>query len=217
MFSPRALALERGWPGRIDGDRVVQLAAQTLQSFFTGGGAAREHAEYALADVDLRAPVLHPPAVRVFSGADFAFGNPASIYGPGDEIPYPLGARSLELGVALAAVVGRDGAIGGYTLANTWRAPELPAPKSRDFALSIGPFLLTDRPAATVHVGGRSVELAPAWDALVANAALNTTLRAGDLLVVDGGAGGEIGPGDVAELRGDGFGVLCNRVVAAPS
>ena len=66
MFTPKELALERGWPGRIDGDRVVQLAAQTLQSFFTGGGGAREHAEYALADVDLRPPVLHPPSVRDF-------------------------------------------------------------------------------------------------------------------------------------------------------
>ena len=61
MFTPRELALERGWPGRIEGDRVIQLAAQTLQSFFTGGGSAREHAEYALADVDLRPPVLRPP------------------------------------------------------------------------------------------------------------------------------------------------------------
>jgi hypothetical protein len=61
MFTPTELALERGWPGRIEGDRVIQLAAQTLQSFFTGGGMAREHAEYALADVALRPPVLHPP------------------------------------------------------------------------------------------------------------------------------------------------------------
>jgi hypothetical protein len=44
MFSPVDLDLARGWPGRIDGDRVMQLAAQTLQSFFTGGGEAREHA-----------------------------------------------------------------------------------------------------------------------------------------------------------------------------
>ena len=35
MFSPKGQDLERGWPGRIDGDRVVQLAAQTLQAFFT--------------------------------------------------------------------------------------------------------------------------------------------------------------------------------------
>ena len=66
MFSPRDRDLLRGWPGRIDGDRVVQLAAQTLQAFFTGGGEAREHAEFALADVVLRAPVLHPPTVRIF-------------------------------------------------------------------------------------------------------------------------------------------------------
>ena len=51
MFSPREPFLERGWPGRIEGDTVIQLAAQTLQSFFSGGGQAREHGEYPLADV----------------------------------------------------------------------------------------------------------------------------------------------------------------------
>src|SRR5438094_627497 len=66
MFTPKDLQLERGWPGIIEGDTVVQLAAQTLQAFFTGGGSARRHAEYPLAEVDLRAPVLHPPAVRDF-------------------------------------------------------------------------------------------------------------------------------------------------------
>jgi hypothetical protein len=66
MFSPKSKHLWRGWPGRIEGDRVVQLASQTLQSFFTGGGKAREHAEYALEDVDLRAPVYYPPSVRDF-------------------------------------------------------------------------------------------------------------------------------------------------------
>ena len=44
MFTPVELELERGWPGKIDGDRVIQVAAQTLQAFFTGGGTAREHA-----------------------------------------------------------------------------------------------------------------------------------------------------------------------------
>ena len=47
MFSPVGRDLERGWPGRIEGDRVIQLAAQTLQSFFTGGGQARAHDEFA--------------------------------------------------------------------------------------------------------------------------------------------------------------------------
>ena len=66
MFTPRELALERGWPGKIDGDRVIQVAAQTLEAFFTGGGNAREHAVYPLADVELRAPVLRPPSIRFF-------------------------------------------------------------------------------------------------------------------------------------------------------
>src|ERR1700748_1184278 len=66
MFSPKGNDLERGWPGRVEGDRVIQLAAQTLQSFFTGGGSAREHAEDAVPDVALRPPVLRPPSVRDF-------------------------------------------------------------------------------------------------------------------------------------------------------
>src|SRR5512134_1904601 len=80
MFHPVDHPMERGWVGRIDGDQVVHLAAQTLQSFFTGGGSAREHAVYLLADVCLLAPVLHPAAVRVFEDErTFAFANPAAI------------------------------------------------------------------------------------------------------------------------------------------
>src|ERR1700751_4950966 len=88
MFSPMAHELERGWPGRIDGDRVVQLAAQTLQSFFSGGGSAREHAWYPIDDVVFRAPVLHPPSVRLFGdGGDFVFANPAAILGAQEVVP----------------------------------------------------------------------------------------------------------------------------------
>src|SRR4029079_17578177 len=95
MFSPKGMDLERGWPRRIVGDKVIQLAAQTLQAFFTGGGSAREHAEYALADCDLLAPVLYPPAVRVFSPFDrsetphFSFRSPHPVLGPEQELPYP--------------------------------------------------------------------------------------------------------------------------------
>src|SRR5436309_11813551 len=134
MFTPRELALERGWPGRIDGDRVVQLAAQTLQAFFTGGGHAREHAEYALDEVELRPPVLHPPSVRDFMafeehvvnarrqrGAEvrrewyqtpvFYFSNPAAIYGPDDDVPYPEGTAELDYELECAAVIGAEGQI----------------------------------------------------------------------------------------------------------
>jgi fumarylacetoacetate (FAA) hydrolase len=215
MFTPKEMALERGWPGRIDGDRVVQLAAQTLQAFFTGGGAAREHAEYPLADVDLRAPVMYPGTIRVFEpgSLDFAFGNTAAIYGPGDEIPFPQGVSSIDAGLGLVAVMGDD-AIGGFTLANTWRAPGLPGAKSRDFALSTGPVVVTDTAPRTIRSGGIERPLDPDWDAIVAHAACNTKVRPGALLVVDAGpCGFELRPGDVVEIEAEGIGVLRNRIV----
>src|ERR1700757_920349 len=112
MFSPRAHELERGWPGRIDGDRVVQLAAQTLQSYFSGGGSAREHAWYPLDEVVFRAPVLHPPSVPLFdAGGDFAFANPAAIIAAHDVVPRPAGVDEIVPVNRVAAIVDADGAI----------------------------------------------------------------------------------------------------------
>ena len=144
MFSPKGQDLRRGWPGRIEGDRVLQLAAQTLQSFFVGGGQAREHAEYALAEVDLRPPVLYPPSVRDFYAFEqhvktarglrglemvpewyeipaFYFSNPAAIYGPEDEIPYPEGSNELDYELEAAVVIGAEGRIAGFTIMNDCR------------------------------------------------------------------------------------------------
>jgi 2-keto-4-pentenoate hydratase/2-oxohepta-3-ene-1,7-dioic acid hydratase in catechol pathway len=221
MFTPREMALERGWPGRIEGDRVIQLAAQTLQAFFTGGGSAREHAEYPLAEVDLLAPVMYPPTVRRFEGqtVDFEFANTASIYGPEVEIPFPQGTTSLDVSVGLAAMIGAEGAIDGYTLANTWLAPELPGAKNRDFALSIGPVVVTELERCTLRgsAAGRERQaeatLEPEWAEIVAYAMLNTRLRAGDLLIVDTGPCGlELRAGDVFELAAEEIGVLRNRI-----
>ena len=114
MFSPKEADLERGWPGRVEGDRVIQLAAQTLQSFFTGGGRRASTPSTRSPRSSCRPPVLHPPWVRDFyafeehvttpraaRGRDvppewyeipvFYFSNPAAIYGPEDKIPYPAG------------------------------------------------------------------------------------------------------------------------------
>jgi hypothetical protein len=169
MFTPAEQDLERGWPGRIDGDKVVQLAAQTLQSFFTGGSAAREHAEYRLADVLLRAPVLEPPVVRLFEDAErFSFANPTAIRSPGAFIIRPDGR--LDVATRLAAVIGLDGAIGGWTGLAEFRAPELKPPKDRDFALVLGPVV----DSALVDAFD--------WEAARALAEVNTRLRAGDLL-----------------------------------
>jgi hypothetical protein len=171
MFSPRELDLERGWPGRIEGDSVIQLAAQTLQAFFTGGGQAREHAEYPLADVVFRAPVLRPPSIRIFDDAgDFAFANPAAIKAA-DADPGVPGAERVE---RVAAIIGADGAIGGFTPLVEWVAPHLRGAKRRDFALTLGPVVTTPDEGAPPGVD---------WGRLVADAAENTTLYPGDLIV----------------------------------
>jgi hypothetical protein len=173
MFSPRASELERGWPGRIEGERVIQLAAQTLESFFTGGGIAREHAEYTLDEVVLRAPVLRPPSIRTFDDErTFAFANTASMFGPDAFVPWPGGATSIEARWCVGAVVGAEGAIGGFTLVNDWRC-DLPSPKDGDFAFSSGPWVATEDEYDPDFPWAEAVEVA----------AHNTHLRPGDVLV----------------------------------
>jgi fumarylacetoacetate (FAA) hydrolase len=265
MFTPRELALERGWPGRIEGDRVIQLAAQTLQSFFTGGGDAREHAEYALADVDLRPPVLHPPAVRDFMAFEkhvanaralrgqpvpqewyevpvFYFSNPAAIYGPEEDIPYPERTQELDYELELAAMIGAEGQIAGFTVMNDWSARDVqrqemrvglgPA-KGKDFATSFGPLLVTpdefDGTSGTMvarvngeeRSRGNVGDMHWKWPDLLEAAARNTTLRPGDLIgsgtvgggcILEHGDGRWLQRGDVLELEVEGIGVLRNTV-----
>jgi 2-keto-4-pentenoate hydratase/2-oxohepta-3-ene-1,7-dioic acid hydratase in catechol pathway len=203
MFSPRDEELERGWPGRIEGDSVVQLAAQTLQSFFTGGGTAREHATYPLDEVVLRAPVLHPPAIRIFGAdGDFTFANPAAVRGSGDEIVLPAGVDSVEAQLRLAAVIGADGQIGGFTFLTEWVAPQLPGMKARDFALVLGPTVVTPD----------ELDSAGDWQPLVEHVARNTRLYAGDIVAAGGELLGPFNAGDDVEVGFDPIGRLRNAV-----
>jgi nitrate/nitrite transporter NarK len=171
MFSPPEPFLERGWPGRIEGETVIQLAAQTLQAFFTGGGKAREHAVFLLADVVFRAPVLHPPSVRIFDEAgDFVFANPAAVKAIGEDPGVP-GAEQVG---RVAGIIGAHGEIGGFTPLVEWVAPGLRGAKQRDFALMLGPVVTTPDEGIPPGVD---------WERLVAHAAENTTLYPGDLIV----------------------------------
>jgi 2-keto-4-pentenoate hydratase/2-oxohepta-3-ene-1,7-dioic acid hydratase in catechol pathway len=207
MFSPVDADLDRGWPGRIDGDVVVQLAAQTLQAFFSGGGTAREHATYPLAEVALRAPVLHPPSIRIFDAqGDFAFANPAAVRGPDDEIVLPAGVDTVETQLRLAAVIGADGAIGGFTLLNEWHAPQLPGAKARDFAITLGPAVVTPDELPT----------AGDWEPLIEHVARNTRLYPGDIVAAGGELLGPFAAGDVVEAGFDPIGTLRNSVAATP-
>ena len=204
MFSPRGRDLERGWPGRIEGDRVVQFAAQTLQSFFTGGGEAREHAEYALPDVVLRAPVLHPPSVRIFGAGDFAFANPAAIRGPEEPVLLPDGADEIVPVERQTAIIGANGAVGAYTVLVEWVAPALTGAKRTDFAISLGPVALTPDELPGLR-----------WQPLVELAGRNTRLLPGDLLAEP--VGKELPParaGDVVAAGIQPFGLLRIPVAA---
>ena len=191
MFHPLEQPLERGWVGRLDGEHVIQLAAQTLESFFTGGGTAREHAVYRLDAVRLLAPVLHPPSIRVFRDqTTFEFANPAAVVGPDAEIRAPGGSVSPL--PRLAAVIGAEQRIAGFTGFADWRRGPAPAPKDRDFALGLGPTVVTpdelpEPPEIVVRVDGdehrgRRVGSKLEWEALRSHAAEGTTLRPGDLL-----------------------------------
>jgi fumarylacetoacetate (FAA) hydrolase len=265
MFTPRDLQLERGWPGIVEGDTIVQLAAQTLQSYFTGGGTARRHAAYPLAEVDFRPPVQHPPSVRDFYAFEqhvktaralrgqqvppewyeipvFYFSNPAAIYGPDDEIPKPPDTNELDYELEVAAVIGADGHIGGFTVMNDWSARDLqraemkvglgPA-KGKDFATSLGPILVTrdefDGSSGTMiaRVNGEErsrgdlSDMHHSWEAIVAHAARNTRLRPGDVLgsgtvgtgcILEHGDGRWLQTDDIVELEVEGIGVLRNRV-----
>ena len=265
MFTPLAHEI-RGWPGRIERDRVIQLAAQTLESFFTGGGQAREHAEFPLDGVKLLAPVRRPPSVRDFYAFEehvknaravtgrgeiapewyeiptFYFSNPSAIYGPGDEIPYPEGTKKLDYELEVAAVIGADGAIGGFTVMNDWSARDLqrkemkvglgPA-KGKDFATSLGPVVVTpdefdgSHAVMTARVNGEERsrgnmgDMYHSWDAIVAHASRNTELRPGDILgsgtvgtgcILEHGDERWLQPGDEVELEVEGIGVLRNRI-----
>lgn len=231
MFHPVGQPMERGWVGRIADERVVHLAAQTLSSFLTGGGAAREHAEYPLDDVVLLAPVLHPPSVRVFDAQrSFAFANPAAIIGPGGRV----GARERWerrrserrecplLLPRLAALVGAGEAIAGFTALAEWRDPRWPPPKDRDFALGLGPVVVTPDELAPEPLPAR-VEVDRQerlsgvfegfdWEGARAWAKAGTTLRAGDLLV--GPPLGEVvvTPGSEVAIEIPGLGALVQRV-----
>jgi fumarylacetoacetate (FAA) hydrolase len=264
LFTPRADEV-RGWVGRIDGDRVVHLAAQSLAAYFTGGGA-REHAEYALADVRLLAPIPRPPSVRdayafeqhVANAARvtgrpgvpeewyelpvFYFSNPAAIYGPDDVIPRPRGSEQLDYELEVAAVIGAEGVIGGFTIMNDWSARDLqrqemrvglgPA-KGKDFATSLGPVVVTPdelgdlRLEMVARVNGEERsrgnlgDMYHSWDAILARAGENTQLVPGDVIgsgtvgtgcILEHGDERWLEPGDEVELEVEGIGVLRNRI-----
>lgn len=97
-----------------------------------------------------------------YDNPTFYFTNPHSLYGPGQPVPKPALCHALDFELEVGVVLGRGGsslpegeardAIFGYTIVNDWSARDLqsremqvglgPA-KGKDFATSIGPWIVT--------------------------------------------------------------------------
>jgi len=92
----------------------------------------------------------------------FYFTNPNAIYGPDQSIPTPSYTEALDFELEVACVVGKPGKnilpdeaedyIFGYTIFNDWSARDvqrlemrvgLGAAKGKDFASSLGPWIVT--------------------------------------------------------------------------
>lgn len=216
--------------GMVDGDTVRVVAAPTMTAWLAGEGHGATGESVPLADIALHAPVPQPPSVRDFYAFEahvaagwarrgaaipeqwyaapaFYFSNPAAIFGPGQAVRRPEATRMLDFELEIAAVIGAEGDIAGFTLMNDWSARDvqrdevtvlLGPTKAKDFATSLGPWLVTpdELPSrngrlhleAWVTVNGEEVGRGNAadqhfsWPEMVAHAARDTHLRPGDVL-----------------------------------
>jgi fumarylacetoacetate (FAA) hydrolase len=165
--------------------------------------------------------------------AIFYFSNVSELRGPEDPVWAPAGSQELDFEIEIGALIdtpGRDlpveraeEAIGGYTILNDWSARDLqrdetavrlgPA-KGKDFAKSIGPYLVTPDEledtrkghgfdlAMTVTVNGDETsrgtwsDIVHGFAQLAARASADVTLRPGELL-----GSGTVGTGCLLEVR----------------
>jgi 2-keto-4-pentenoate hydratase/2-oxohepta-3-ene-1,7-dioic acid hydratase in catechol pathway len=127
----RLITFDEGRVGRIEeGDRVVELDAPSMRSYFEAGGTAEPTGrELALADVRLRAPIV--PRKFFHTAGNFRehheesrnvnwshpvlpwivfFQNVDAIIGPDDPIVYPEAlTNELDYELELAVVIGKAG------------------------------------------------------------------------------------------------------------
>ncbi|MGH2455744.1 MAG: fumarylacetoacetate hydrolase family protein [Candidatus Limnocylindria bacterium] len=167
--------------------------------------------------------------------AIFYFGNVSEIRGPGEAVWRPAASEELDYELEVAALIDTpvhdlppergEEAIGGYMIFNDWSARDLqreettvrlgPA-KGKDFAASIGPWLVTPDELADVRAAsgkgfdlemtatvngqelsrGRWSSAQFGFGAMVARASADARLRPGDLL-----GSGTVGTGCLLEVK----------------
>jgi len=196
----------------------------------------------------------------------FYFSNVSELRGPDDAVWCPAASTELDYELEVAALVDTpainlrsgqaEAAIGGFTILNDWSARDLqreetavrlgPA-KGKDFASSIGPWLVTPDELAdarrakgydlamTAQVNGvetsrgRWSDVQFSFAEMLVRASADARLRPGDLFgsgTVGGGCllevreatlGRYLEPGDRVTLRVDRLGELRSEVVARPA
>ncbi|MEH7276635.1 fumarylacetoacetate hydrolase family protein [Neobacillus vireti] len=191
----------------------------------------------------------------------FYFSNHLGIKGPEDVIPKPLESNWLDYELEVACVIGKQGRnisakeadsyIFGYCILNDWSARDLqrhemkvglgPA-KGKDFATSIGPWIVTKdelehhrsakgfdismkaKVNGTLLSEGNMKDIYYSFADMIERASAGVTLYPGEIIgsgTVGTGCILELGtevhrwlqPGDVVELEIDKLGVLKNTIV----
>jgi fumarylacetoacetate (FAA) hydrolase len=166
----------------------------------------------------------------------FYFTNNSEIYGHDQEVPYPAGSKELDFELEIACVIGREGKdipveeadnyIAGYTIMNDWSARDfqrrdmllnLGPGKGKDFATSLGPWLVTPDELALrrsgngaserydmtmlARVNGKEIsrgnfrDIYYSFPQMISWASQNARLRVGDVL-----GSGTVGTGCILEL-----------------
>ncbi|WP_369255632.1 fumarylacetoacetate hydrolase family protein [Streptomyces sp. R35] len=170
-----------------------------------------------------------------YRAPNFYFTNPHAAYGAQDDVPVPAGCSVLDFELEVGAVIGRPGRdltpeeardhIVGYLVFNDWSARDLQKPeknlglgfsKGKDFANTLGPFLVTADEVAdrrdpdgfldlemTVALNGELIgrdtlaNVSWTFEEMIAYAARDAWVRPGDIL-----GSGTCGWGALAEFWG---------------
>lgn len=195
----------------------------------------------------------------------FYFSNTSEIRGPGDPIWAPKGSNELDYELEIGALVDTpaynlsperaEEAIGGYFVLNDWSSRDfqrdettvrLGPAKGKDFATSIGPWLVTPdeladkragkgyNVAMTADVGdvrtssGTWSDIAFSFGEMLARASADVHVRPGEILgsgtvgggclleIKDDALGRWLQPGDTVSLSIDRLGTLTNPVAEHP-
>lgn len=166
----------------------------------------------------------------------FYFTNTSEVYGHDEPVPYPVGSKELDIELEIACVIGREGKdisveeaadyIAGYTIMNDWSARDfqrldmklnLGPGKGKDFATSLGPWLVTPDELASRRTGsgaserydmtmlarvdgkeisrGNFNQIYYSFPQMIAYASRNVRLRPGDVL-----GSGTVGTGCLLEI-----------------